>query len=647
MIFSALLLALVLVLMLAPLQAQEEAAPDLRIGMLGVLNRLPLSIAEAAGFFEEEGVSVELLRFPSSVSLQRALLAGEIDGFQADLVSALKVNEQGGDLRLVRHVGITNGPFFSLMAALGSEIQSVEDLRGRSIAISKNTVVQYIIDTMLASAGIGTDEVEYLDSPGILERLAKLAEGEYELGVLPQHVSGVFANYGGRTLLDDSLVDYVPEALNISASALAEKGEAARAFLAAYERAVALLNGLLGERAAFEEQVGAIGLREEPVSTAVVAGDAPVPRFSRAGVPDEAQVAAVQEWAVNAGLIAEASAYEDLVDGSFLPAVSEEELAAEDARWAEAAAATTETEAAAPADITFLYVSVIPDFLPFTIAQEAGYFAEAGITVELVDLAVDPSLGEDLLGEHDGRYGTLIDVIDLNAAGLDFRATRSLPFKFAILLKPGSELENLADLAGVTMSRPQVISIKFLLDSFLASAGLSVDDVEFLRAEGEEQGTKEQYELLVRGVIDAAIMYEPFVSLAGQYGTRILADQSAVEIREMAILFKNSVLTEKGEAVRAFLAAYERAVETLNAMAGDNAAFRAFSDEIGIKHSQASYAIYSEFLPLPTFTTASVPSEADFVLIHEWMLAKGHISEALAYEDVVDGSFLPAAMAEE
>ena len=647
--FVLMLLPLALTVALMPIQAQEEgAAPDLRIGMLPVLNRLPLSIAEAAGFFAEAGVSVELVRYPSGIGVQRALLAGEIDGFQADLVSALKVNEQGGDLRLVRHVGITNVPFFSLMAGPGSDIQSVEDLRGRSIAISQNTVVQYIADMMLASAGIGQDEVEYLDSPGIVERAESLLDGDYELGVFPQPTLGVVESFGGQTLLDDSVVDYVPEALNISAAALAEKGDAVRAFLAAYERAAALLNGLLGERAAYEAMLKEVGLREDSMSSNLVAGNAPVPRVSRAGVPDEAQVAAVQEWALNAGLIAEASAYEELVDGSYLPAVSEEELAAEDARWAEAAAlaGATEQETAA-ADLTFLYISSVPDMLPLTVAQGAGYFAEAGVAVDLVDLTVDPSLGEELLGEYDGRLGSVIDVIGLNATGHDFRVLRSLPLLHAILLKPGSELQSLADLQGATIGRPQTIPIQFLLEKYLASAGLSVDDVAFAQEAGAGQGTLGQYQHLVGGAIDAALLFEPFVTISGQYGTRILADASTLEHQNGVMLFNSSALMEKAEPVRAFLVAFERAVATLNAMDGDADAFRAFSDDIALEHSQASYNIYSDFLPLPTFATASVPDVAQFTEMHDWLLAKGHISEAQAYEDVIDGSFLPELMAEE
>ena len=114
------LLALLLLLMAAPITAQDQmAGPDLRIGALPVLNMLPLYVAHDAGYFDEAGVVVEIVDFLSSQAAQEAAIAGEIDGFQADLVSALVVNEQGGNLRVVRHVGITNIPFVAIIAGTG------------------------------------------------------------------------------------------------------------------------------------------------------------------------------------------------------------------------------------------------------------------------------------------------------------------------------------------------------------------------------------------------------------------------------------------------------------------------------------------------------------------------------------------------
>ena len=84
---------------------------------------------------------------------------------------------------------------------------------------------------------------------------------------------------------------------------------------------------------------------------------------------------------------------------------------------------------------------------------------------------------------------------------------------------------------------------------------------------------------------------------------------------------------------------YERAVEAINA---DPEAFR---EVMGANIQMPPPLI--PILPVPTFLPASVPSEKDFAAVQDWALGIGLLEEALAYEDVVDGSFLPEVMAED
>ena len=114
--YYLLLSLLLLSLFSAPIWAQdEESTLVLRFAVLPVLNTLPLYVAEAAGYFEEAGVAVQIGRFRSAAKLRSAVRQREMDGFQADLVSALKLHESGLGLRVIRHVGITDIPFFALV----------------------------------------------------------------------------------------------------------------------------------------------------------------------------------------------------------------------------------------------------------------------------------------------------------------------------------------------------------------------------------------------------------------------------------------------------------------------------------------------------------------------------------------------------
>ena len=49
----------------------------------------------------------------------------------------------------------------------------------------------------------------------------------------------------------------------------------------------------------------------------------------------------------------------------------------------------------------------------------------------------------------------------------------------------------------------------------------------------------------------------------------------------------------------------------------------------------------------PSMTAARVPTVEEFTHAQDWALAVGLVSEALAYENVIDGSYLPEMMKEE
>ena len=311
----------------APLLAQDDSArPDLRIGVLPVLNTLPLYVAQEAGFFEAEGVSVELVPFQSGLDRQTALLAGATDASNDDLIGVLLLNAGGVDVRVVRH-DPPAGVFFALVAGPESGLESAADLAGASIGISHNTLIQYLTDTLLASVGLSAEEVEYVEIAEIPVRFQLLLQGQIDAATLPEPLIQATLGAGGRVLIDDSALGYVPTVLSFRADTLAEKGEAVRAFLTAYERAVAAINT---DSEAYRGVMGAHIQMPPPLIPIL-----PVPTFFPASVPSEEDFAAVQEWALGIGLLDEALLYENVVDGSFLPELMAEAAAADEEAEAE------------------------------------------------------------------------------------------------------------------------------------------------------------------------------------------------------------------------------------------------------------------------------------------------------------------------
>ena len=309
----------------AALRAQEqEKLPLLRFGVLPVLNTLPVHVAQAGGYFEEAGVRVQLTPLGSAADLRLALYSGALDGIQADLVTALVMNSAGVELRVVRHNEMTKARFAALVASPWSDIESAAELAGARVGVSRNTVIHYLTDQLIQGAGISGEPVRYEDVENVLNRLYLLVWGRLDAATLPQPHIKLAVDAGGRVLLDDAALDYVPEAVSFRADALAEKGGAVRAFLAAYERAVQTINDLNGDSMAFRELMYLDERARQTLSSQMppelfFSLAVSVPKFLPASVPTADEFASVHDWALGMEMIEAAQAYETVVDGRYLP----------------------------------------------------------------------------------------------------------------------------------------------------------------------------------------------------------------------------------------------------------------------------------------------------------------------------------------
>ena len=63
---------------------QKNDIYDLKVGMMPAVNSIPLIVAEEAGFFNQEGVSVDLVMFTSQLNRESALQTHRVDGNKCD-----------------------------------------------------------------------------------------------------------------------------------------------------------------------------------------------------------------------------------------------------------------------------------------------------------------------------------------------------------------------------------------------------------------------------------------------------------------------------------------------------------------------------------------------------------------------------------
>ena len=286
---------------------------SLKIGVLPILDVLPLYVAEQEGYFTAEGVDVELVPFSSAVERDVALQTDQIDGEVNDLVSVALLNNDDDRVRVVRTaMRATPEKAMFVVLSVDDAIQSATDLKGKEIGISGNSVIEYVVDRLLQAEGLSADEVVKQEVPKIPVRLELLTNGNIPAACLPEPLASLAQASGAHIVTDDRAhPEYAQSVVTLSARTLGKKAAAVKRFLSAYEKAVAALNGDPDKyRPLLIEQ----GRVPEPVKDTFE-----MPPFPPAGVPTEAEVADVLDWMAAKEILSRDLAYGELVTDDYLP----------------------------------------------------------------------------------------------------------------------------------------------------------------------------------------------------------------------------------------------------------------------------------------------------------------------------------------
>ena len=282
---------------------QEKSAPlpKLTIGLMPDTDSIPFIIAAERGYFAEEGVEVELQPLKSAMDRDAALQSGNLDGAVSDLLAVIFARSGGFDVRAVSY---TDGNY-NLVASDGAGIAASADLRGKEIAVSKNTIIEYVTDEILAANGMREEDVAKVVIPQIPVRLEMLRSGNLGAAVLPEPMASVAAASGSHYVIGSGDLGINPGVIVFSKSALQDKEKSVRAMYRAYNKAVDYLNNtpqseyldLVVERSGFP-----------PAARDVLV----LPSYRYAGSPAESDVAEAVRWVTSKGNTA-SYGYDDLV----------------------------------------------------------------------------------------------------------------------------------------------------------------------------------------------------------------------------------------------------------------------------------------------------------------------------------------------
>lgn len=170
---------------------------EFALGVMASVDYLPFAVALDKGIYDSLGLDLRLEHFFSPVERDAALQGGVLDGAVTDYTSAALLN--AAQLPIVLDMKCDGA--FRLIVGQGKSIATLQDLRGKRLALSSNTVIEYTTDKLLAQAGIAPEEVEKVEIVKIPLRLEMLRNGEVDAAVLPEPFATMALESGLTSLI--------------------------------------------------------------------------------------------------------------------------------------------------------------------------------------------------------------------------------------------------------------------------------------------------------------------------------------------------------------------------------------------------------------------------------------------------------------
>jgi ABC-type nitrate/sulfonate/bicarbonate transport system substrate-binding protein len=171
-----------------------------KIGISESVNTvLAIWMAEAAGLYAEQGLSVEIINMSGGSRGAAELAAGRIDAMHVGLSSVIRLNRAGGDLRVV--AALANTIRFAFFSAPG--IGDAAQLKGGVVAVTtfgseSDTVATFALRRL----GLTRGDVTVKEYGGGMRRIAALQASEIQAVALNQPAASLARARGLNVLLD-------------------------------------------------------------------------------------------------------------------------------------------------------------------------------------------------------------------------------------------------------------------------------------------------------------------------------------------------------------------------------------------------------------------------------------------------------------
>ncbi|MFC5817348.1 ABC transporter substrate-binding protein [Nonomuraea harbinensis] len=175
----------------------------IKVGALPIPDSVSLYIANAKGYFKEEGLTVEPVTITGGAAAIPQVENGSLDISMTNYVSTFSAVEAGKKIKLVADMYQAAENNFNIMVPKDSPINAVADLKGKTILVNNlRNVATLAVTTQLKVAGLTENDVKFAEKP-FPEMGNAIASGQADAGWITEpFITATQSQLGFRKLAD-------------------------------------------------------------------------------------------------------------------------------------------------------------------------------------------------------------------------------------------------------------------------------------------------------------------------------------------------------------------------------------------------------------------------------------------------------------
>lgn len=257
-----------LMMMAAAFCSVSVWAEAVKVGYISLTAHGANFLAKERGYFAEQGLEAELVRFQSAQQMAVAIAAGDVDyGVTAITGGLLNLAARGDAVRifggsLMEDKAVEGQIILASNQAYEAGLKSPKDLAGKRFAVTTaGSSFSYMGAQVAAAAGVDAKAVQYVPFNGIPTITAALSSGQVDAWSIQPNIANTLIAKGQAKAIGkiaDYLPDYQVTVLFTSTKNVEQKPEQVKGFKRAYARGIEDYNKVLVEKTADAAEIDAV-----------------------------------------------------------------------------------------------------------------------------------------------------------------------------------------------------------------------------------------------------------------------------------------------------------------------------------------------------------------------------------------------------